>query len=430
MKTLLINLVSDQTVPNVLCMDYFKPDAVLFLYTGEKFKEIIDFTLDSACMLLEFERNDDNVHKLIISEERIHSNVECINSWLSANGNGYDKIICNITGGTKLMGISLYEAAKSNSKARIVYLPIGKNTLIANIAHKNEQIKLIAARLSVKQFCAAYGAEIINESALVSNISHAIKYRNVSRWLMDNYFLYYGENRSPVYRLLSCLFQKLISFRNDKKFKQHDLRLEYQAKEKLQYNDEADMAKILFAFDQFKDRFSVEESGDKTTIEGVIYKKDVEFFTGGWLEEFCFNEINDLKDETAGLIDDIALNPDIRKKGGANNEIDVMFTSRNNVYMVECKSLEQQHDKSNDILYKINAIQGKVGRLAAKSFLVSTAVDNILEKPKNADNNTPAIERGIKESALMRAKELDTIIVHPFKIAKNLKDEIRKVIEK
>ena len=100
--------------------------------------------------------------------------------------------------------------------------------------------------------------------------------------------------------------------------------------------------------------------------------------------------------------------------------------------MVECKSLNQSHDKDNDIFYKINAIQGKFGRLAAKSFLVSTAISNILDIPKqNINNNSNSTsEYKIKETVSTRGGELKTVIIHPFKFAKNLKDEIRQTIDK
>ena len=455
MKKLLICIVSAQSVPNIFSIDYFMPDSILFLYTKE-FKKNISYTLYSAELLLKsknssivfvekqnngecFYKVGDNVHTLKISEESVYSDVENLKSWLLKNGNDYDEIIYNITGGTKLMSISLYDVAKSNNKniPIIIYMPIGKNTLITNIAQKNEEVKAINTRLSVNQFCAAYGVEIINERRLNEKISHAVEYKNVSKWLINNYFIHYEFNNnqlfvSPAYRLLSCLFQKLKPYRDRKdKFKQKNFILEFPSKEFKLYEKEAALAKKLFAFEHFNNRSHIKELPDKTQIEVVLDKKDVDFFTGGWLEEFCFNEINELKNETDDLIDDILINPDIKYKdqNAANNEIDVMFTSRNRIYMVECKSLQQQQDKANEIIYKINAIQGKVGRLSANSFLVSTAIENILEKPKKNNKDFQYAEFNIKESAKDRAKELNTTIIHPFKIAKELKSEIKKVLE-
>ena len=450
MKKLLICIVSEHAVPNILSIDYFMPDSLLFLYT-QKFNNIISYTLNSVDMLLRSKRSlvglidkenpgecfykiDDNVYTLTISEESVYSDVEKINSWLLKNGVDYDEIIYNITGGTKLMSISLYDIAKSNTNnkmSKIVYLPLKKNTIITNIAQKDEEVKIIPTRLSVKQFCAAYGVEIINEEKLDKKISFATEYKDVSKWLMNNYFLQDEKTESPVYRLLSFFYQKLISYRNNDKFKQDNFIFEFPSKEWNLYKEETKAAKELFDFDNFKSRSSVENLPNKTLIKVTLDKKDVEFFTGGWLEEFCFNEINDLKNETEDLIDDVLLNPDIKSKenNAANNEIDVMFTSRNRIYMLECKSLQQQRDKSNEIIYKINAIQGKVGRLSVESFLVSTAVDNILEIPKNKNNKFSHTEYPIKSSAIKRAKELNTTIIHPFKIAKELKNEIKKVLE-
>jgi hypothetical protein len=42
---LLISLISEQTIPNVLCIDYYKPDALLMVST-DKVRPKIDFILN------------------------------------------------------------------------------------------------------------------------------------------------------------------------------------------------------------------------------------------------------------------------------------------------------------------------------------------------------------------------------------------------
>ena len=314
MKTILINLVSEQTVPNILCIDYFKPDSILFLYT-EKYKKRIDFTLDSIGMLLESKpqshtdkslkgysggtrryNTGDNVYILPVSEESVYSDIADINSWLSENSGCYDKIICNITGGTKLMGISLLEAARHNYKAVIAYLPIEKNKLITNILNpKSDDDKPVSARLNIDQFCAAYGAEIKNRQSLAGHIKHALEYKDISKWLMGNYFLNEGVGDSPVKRLLSLFGKpKHRELRNDnhlKKNKKNTLSSKFEwpdtepglNKKCLPENSTKEVinaARELFSFDAFKNRFSVVESNDKITVEGKVNIDDVNFLTG------------------------------------------------------------------------------------------------------------------------------------------------------
>ena len=152
-------------------------------------------------------------------------------------------------------------------------------------------------------------------------------------------------------------------------------------------------------------------------INGEIAKHEFEFLTGGWLERFCFNELYELKEQ--GIFNDIGINARVRnasKGKEAENEFDVLFTYNNNLYMVECKSLNQGHDSETDILYKISALQADLGRLTTKSFLASTASENIMDK------NNPA---EIKETLVKRAKLLNCSIIMPSDLI-NFKEQIKR----
>lgn len=145
-----------------------------------------------------------------------------------------------------------------------------------------------------------------------------------------------------------------------------------------------------------------------------LNKDEIQYFTGGWLEEYCYICV---KDAIGTCVDDVELNINVKNPKGTENEVDVMFTSRNALYFIECKSLEQEHleskgqekqvktsDGFNDFLYKLGALQRDFG-LSAQSYLISTST-------KMLDERTGLTRRHLED----RASQLKTKIIGPDKV--------------
>jgi hypothetical protein len=79
----------------------------------------------------------------------------------------------------------------------------------------------------------------------------------------------------------------------------------------------------------------------------------------------------------------------------------------NELYFIECKSLDQQEDRETDVLYKIGALQKEFG-LRVKSFLVTTS---------------PFLMRDgqLNEATRARAEQFRTEIISPNDVI-NLED--------
>lgn len=131
-----------------------------------------------------------------------------------------------------------------------------------------------------------------------------------------------------------------------------------------------------------------------------LNKSEIGFLTGGWLEEFCFNTVSELKGHG---VDDVMIGIPIKSSQGTDNEFDVMFTSENTLYFIECKSLYQEHDQNTDVLYKLGALQRDFG-LRVESFLVTTS-PYILNDAGN-----------IKVHVLARAEQFKTEVVIPSQV--------------
>ncbi len=419
---LLILLISNETIPNVLCAWHFKPDAILFFTTKGMEKEhktqIILNGLKKISDSFAFSEEKNNYWSVTVDKNSVIDINDKLDDWIKKYWNDrFDEIIVNITGGTKLMSLGLYTGIRSKIKAgkefsdkntKIIYLPIGENKVLfleGNSAGSGSAI--IEERLNIAEFFESSGIQILSRG------DDARKNKELAELIMKHY--------DTLKEFLTKLYGKINDKDNDRKremkkqFKKHHsyaIDVSFYLETNKPANDFNECFNRIFEFD-YLNHLDAKYENDQITIKGNLEKGACGFLKGGWLEQFCFNELLELKDEK--IFDDVNINVSVRNTLGAEteNEFDVLFTCNNALYMLECKSLNQEYDNKTDILYKISALQVDLGRLTAKSFLVSTSENIIDEKGE------------IKEYLEKRAKLLKCVIIKPDNII-NLKDEIKK----
>lgn len=460
---LLISLIGDQTIPNVLCVDYYKPDALLMVST-EKVNAKINFIRNGLKRISEdfdFSEEKGNLWTVNVNPESPADVEGKLEQWFTDFTNRpcekFDEIIANITGGTKIMSLGLYNAMKlSNNlpakKYTIIYIPINTNKIVdltENCYGSNncEPSIDINRRLNIAQYFESNGIGIASKDDQIFNggfndsyepLRLALHTKGISEFIMCNY--------ESLKNFLGSLFHELkilqLDFKKSKPYHNIDIHCIFSDEN---HETTIKLIKELFNFHYLKHltvlpsvsdnknakvNIAVEITepasvhhyvkGNKNLnvhIKGEIAKHGFDFLTGGWLERFCFNELNELKEQ--GIFDDIGVNVRVRSME-AENEFDVLFTYNNNLYMIECKSLNQGHDTETDILYKISALQADLGRLTTKSFLASTASENIIDKKDNPGE--------IKEHLGKRAKLLNCSIIKPSNLT-NIKEEIKKELK-
>lgn len=369
MKSILVSLVSDHTIPNILAVHHFKPDELLFISTEkmekkEKIKAIL-MTLDRLGLKYE---ND----SIIVREDSILDCRKEIDKWIEGKKDA--EFLVNLTGGTKIMSIAAYEFFK-NCSSKMIYIPIPKNEFITPFPKKRpgKPVKL-DLRLSVIEYLTAYGLTVVNEPHLDSYREDAIKRKELSNWIANNY--------DKLKDLLMQLCKILRTHRKKKQFILQD-----------KFFDASSEAEQLLSRLNF--------SYDKETVSKKIDKSEINYLTGGWLEEFCFVNVSEL---VGRGIDDAVLGLQLRNSQGGNNEFDIMFTRDNALYFIECKSLDQNEDKKTDALYKVGALQKEFG-LRIESFFVTTS-PHILKDKK------------IKQSIRARAEQFKTTIISPLEVSR------------
>ncbi|MDY0043899.1 MAG: DUF1887 family CARF protein [Syntrophales bacterium] len=375
----MVSLVSEQTVPNILAIWHFQPDKLLFISTEEmerkqKIRDIVD-TLNrrNTCSY----QPAINTEAVIVVEDSLYQNLRKLEEWVQGKEDEF--FIVNLTGGTKLMAIAVFEFFK-NYENKMIYIPINKNEFISTFPIRSPKPTVpLTHRLTVDEYLCAYGLRTVSQDKVTRCIDAAKQNKQGTEWIV----LHYNE----LEQLLSVLGQQLREKRGKTSF---HCSMDYH----IQNNIESEF------FDRF--HFRREENHYSKSMS----KNEIAYFTGGWLEDFCYNAVADLVGEG---VDDAAINTDIRNVQGRENEFDVIFTSENALYTIECKSLEQYHDKKFDVLYKIGALQNEFG-LRAQSYLVTTSSQLIHEE-------TGEIKQHIKE----RARQFRTKIIGPEQL-KDLKD--------
>lgn len=367
MKTILVSLVSDHTIPNILAIRHFKPDGLLFVST----KEMEDKGKTAAILkTLEMLGLKYESTPVIVQEDSILDFHKKISQRIEGSEDA--EFIVNLTGGTKIMSIAAYEFFKDYG-SKMLYIPIPKNEFITPFPKKSTSKPVpLSARLTVAQYLTAYGLDVKNEGKLAGYREEAVARKDLSKSIVESY--------EEVKNLLVWLSGNLRQHRKKKLF---HLKGEFEGANEIE-------ARLLD---------SIEIDYDNHIISRNFAQSEIRYLTGGWLEEFCFVQ---LLQWVGHGIDDAVIGLQLKDAQGRNNEFDIMFTRDNSLYFVECKSLDQHDDRNANALYKIGALQKEFG-LKVASFFVTTS-PYVLKDGK------------IRESVQARADQFKTTIVPPSQV--------------
>jgi len=96
-----------------------------------------------------------------------------------------------------------------------------------------------------------------------------------------------------------------------------------------------------------------------------------DYFLGGWLEDYVFHQVNDLKP------DDLAMNVEVKweteESGNTFNEFDVLFTKNFRLFYISCKTslMTGEHGRSKSAIYELDALRDRIAGLFGKAMLVT-----------------------------------------------------------
>ena len=328
MNKTIVSIISAQTIPNILFIKEMYEDGDKLMFIASRIMESkINWILNALniqnaeqIINIVFENNDD--------EERWNVMCNKIKSYLSED----EKYFVNLTGGTKYMDFAVSEVFEKYDST-IYYIPYPKNYILSPRTHDNIPIKM---RLTVADYLTAYNVPIKNkELTLPENFTLSFYNFYISDKITDNHKIILDKLRA--YRQKNVEISKIESCEDTEKKPRID------------------------GLSEFLNNINFPVKDNKLT------KYEIQYLTGGWFEEYVYHLITKTIKP-----DDIQLGVEIQKSESTNiNDLDVVFTKGNKLYVIECKTGVGSESLFNQIVYKASALKEKLLGLSGKSYIFS-----------------------------------------------------------
>lgn len=297
-RKIIVSLLGDQTIPNLLFIKE-KGFAEFYYFVSTDLMEKRNHTFNTVKSL----EIDELAYKTIkVIEDSISDIDEKLDSQLEIDDD--DEILINITGGTKIMALAVYNYFTRIGAGDIFYIPIGKNEIRQVFPLRKNRLTAISQRVNLWEYLTAYGVKIQEISFKNKNLLSKPEDQT-----KDLFIAFISNQRDD-------LFQAAENVRKlDKRGKVLRRSVEV----------DVQLIQLLEVFNKV---------GIKWENENEISKTETKYVTGEWFEEYIYPIIkNRLKKSDDEISTGLQL-----LKGEAPNEYDIMFTHNNSLYVIECKT--------------------------------------------------------------------------------------------
>jgi hypothetical protein len=132
------------------------------------------------------------------------------------------------------------------------------------------------------------------------------------------------------------------------------------------------------------------------------------FVNGGWLERHVLSVCNKLRHD--GRIHDIKANILVRSENGVENEIDLAFTARNRLFLVECKTrrYKDKQEAAANAINKLSALRPLLSGVYGRAIFVSLLELGPTERQRCAKFGIELVQAG--EINNLHARILNCIV--------------------
>ncbi len=334
MSKILVSLVSDQTIPNVLFIhEMDQMDKYLFITTKKMIdKGLLENTL-AACP-----QTADRNESIIVDENSVLDTVRKLEQISELKFQDKDEFIVNITCGTKMMILGVYEYFRER-RSEIRYIPIGTNTVKLLFPMVKTREFPLRFRFNLNTYFTASGINIIKNDTPQFTKEQAIR----------------------MYRFLANARKKPADWKRYREL-QNFLRAAG-----------GKIGKKSFSPNQLAEWWGERDSGfeleylekvlNELCIDGMITKYTMKYLNYAWLEEYVFHHVNELLKPDP---QEISLGIHIKKEE-TMNELDTVFTHENKLYIIEVKtSLKRMVGNRmqyfvDETLYKADSLRKEFG---------------------------------------------------------------------
>lgn len=283
---------------------------------------------------------EEQLIRVVVEED----NLQDIHERLSAlRLNPKARFFINLTGGTKIMSIGVFDFfVQSKLPSEVYYIPFGKNAIQQIYPLKERKSIPLSFRIGLDDYLKGYGIQILDKR-FINNLSKSPEF---TRKMLE-YFLSNAKFTSQQKRLKNFLYR--LRQQQDRPW---------------------------FEFAEFP---WLKELVDELEMDHIfldrLAQSEVQYLIGGWLEEYLYEWIRtelELPDEAIG--NNVRIERKNELGGMVSNEFDVMFTHGNALYVVECKTGlgKEQKGLFNNTIYKLSALKSEFG-LAANAYFFTLA---------------------------------------------------------
>ncbi|OPZ14663.1 MAG: hypothetical protein BWZ06_00816 [Bacteroidetes bacterium ADurb.BinA261] len=331
----LVSIISKQTIPNYIFNKdkLMEGDEMLFIATQEM-KNQADWLVQTL------KCTDDEKEIILLAqnqEEKWNEMTDAIKTHLS-----HDKhYVVNLTGGTKYLSLAIYHLfCKYDSE--FYYIPFPRNVVLKPFQDEEEAINY---RLKIDEYLSLYGLKFRPLKR------QTVRNKEYSEIFFQLFIQGFSENDSNILKIIR------ENYRDDgiKNIKSVELGINLKRKEI-----------PIPGLTDFLDRIHF---GNK---ENSLSKYEAQYLTGGWFEEYVYNKIKE-----SIPADDMAIGVKLRKDEGVfDNDLDVVFTYHNHLFVIECKTGFDTNKMFNEIVYKAAAIKESMFGLPAHTYVFALSEDN------------------------------------------------------
>ncbi len=330
MSKTIVSIISEQTIPNYLFIkEVFLPGDTLMFISSRKMSNRIQWIKNTLCW------NNVNSVDLILEREGDEENAEKMSAQIGRHLSKNEQYCVNLTGGTKFMALvmqNLFE--KFNSQ--FYYIPYPKNQIISVSGFT---ISEITQRVGVEEYLSLYGENMqpAKKPTKPFQYTHKVLTLFLEKWKNEDF----------------AVVDKLRKYRDDKKGC-------YIQSVEQKNNDEKKTR--IENLKLFLDKIEFPYKDDH------LERSDIQYLTGGWFEEYVFHYIQEYVHPN-----DIRLGVNIKK---TNNDLDVVFTLGNKLFVIECKTGVEREMMLKEIVYKASALKSELLGLSAKSYIFALSEGN------------------------------------------------------
>lgn len=331
MGRVIVSIISEQTIPNyIFIKENFQIGDELLFISSQKMENKIESILSTLgyvnCITSSIILKENEEEKWKDMCNRIYSNL-----------NREAKYLVNLTGGTKYMSMAVLHVF-DEYQCDFFYIPFPKNEML--LLKENTSTK-IDYKVSIDEYLSLY--KVLKNNSSSEIVKDEAYTNSFFKLFITSTFT------SSEFQIID-----LLRVYRDKGIKDID---------ELEKNEsQNDKKPQIVGLRGFLEKYNFVENSIK-----LLTPMEIQYLTGGWFEEFIYFKIKNEIQPT-----DIAIGVKIKKvQNPFLNDLDVVFTLGNKLFVIECKTGMSGTKMLNDTVYKASALKETLFGLSGNTFIFS-----------------------------------------------------------